>query len=164
MIVLCDTSPICYLILIGQIDLLPQLFQSITIPTAVRDELLNEEAGQSIHEWIQNPPPWLKTQIVPQPLLSLPNHLGAGEREAISLAILLQADLVIIDDLDARTAAQQLNLPIIGTLGILYRAGMTGIIDFPAAIAQLQQTSFHVSQTLVQQLLQDYDRKQSKPG
>ncbi|WP_216351235.1 DUF3368 domain-containing protein [Leptolyngbya sp. 'hensonii'] len=71
---------------------------------------------------------------------------------------MLQADLVIIDDLDARTAARQLNLPIIGTLGILYRAGITGLIDFPTAIAQLQQTSFHVSQTLVQQILQDYYR------
>lgn len=158
MIVLCDTSPICYLILIGQIDLLPQLFQSVTIPTAVRDELLNEDAGDSIHEWIQNSPTWLNIQIAPQPLLSLPNYLGAGEREAISLAVALQADLVIIDDLDARTAAQQLNLPIIGTLGILYRAGIIGLIDFPTAIAQLQQTSFHVSPTLVQQLLQDYYR------
>jgi len=163
MIVLCDTSPICYLILIGQIDLLPQLFQSITIPTAVRDELLNEDAGDAIHAWIQNPPPWLNIQIVPQPLLSLPNYLGAGEREAISLAVSLQADLVIIDDLDARTAAQQLNLPIIGTLGILYRAGITGLIDFPTEIAQLQQTSFHVSPTLVQQLLQDYYRNVQRP-
>ncbi|WP_072621244.1 hypothetical protein [Spirulina major] len=145
MIVLCDTSPICYLILIGQINLLPQLFQAITIPTAVRDELLNEDAGQSIYTWIQHPPPWLHTQTVPQPLLSLPDHLGAGEREAISLAVSLQADLVIIDDLDARTAAQKLNLSIIGTLGILYRAGVRELIDFPAAIAQLQKTSFHVS-------------------
>jgi predicted nucleic acid-binding protein len=48
MIVLCDTSPICYLILIGQIDLLPQLFQSVTIPVAVHNELLNEDAGDFI--------------------------------------------------------------------------------------------------------------------
>lgn len=163
MIVLSDTSPICYLILIGQIDLLPKLFQSVTIPTAVRDELLNEEAGNSIQAWIQNPPSWLNIQTVPQPLLPLSNSLGAGEREAISLAVSLQADLVIIDDLDARTAAQQLNLPIIGTLGILYRAGITRLIDFPSAIAQLQQTSFHVSQTLVQQLLQEYYRNVQRP-
>jgi predicted nucleic acid-binding protein len=163
MIVLCDTSPICYLILIGQIDLLPQLFQSVIIPVAVRNELLNEDAGDSIHEWIQNPPTWLNIRTIPQLLLPLPNYLGAGEREAISLAVSLQADLVIIDDLDARTAAQQLNLPIIGTLGILYCAGITGLIDFPSAIAQLQQTSFHVSQTLVQQLLQDYYRNVQRP-
>jgi predicted nucleic acid-binding protein len=93
----------------------------------------------------------------------LPSYLGAGEREAISLAVSLQADLGIIDDLDARTAAQQLNLPIIGTLGMLYRAGTTGLIDFPMAIAQLQQTSFHVSQTLVQQLLQDYYHNVQRP-
>jgi predicted nucleic acid-binding protein len=95
MIVLSDTSPICYLILIGQIDLLPQLFQSVIIPVAVRNELLNENADNSIRKWIQNPPAWLDIQPAPQPLLTLPDSLGAGEREAISLAVSLQADLVI---------------------------------------------------------------------
>jgi predicted nucleic acid-binding protein len=40
MTVVCDTSPICYLILIRQIDVLPQLFGQVLIPAAVRDELL----------------------------------------------------------------------------------------------------------------------------
>ena len=35
MIIISDTSPINYLILIGQIDLLPQLFEQIIIPEAV---------------------------------------------------------------------------------------------------------------------------------
>ncbi|MCY6489881.1 DUF3368 domain-containing protein [Leptolyngbya sp. GGD] len=158
MIIISDTSPICYLILIDHIEVLPQLFQTILIPTAVQQELLNEQAGESICNWIQNPPAWLNIQTVPQPLLPLPTNLGAGEREALSLAVALKADFVIIDDLDARAAAQQLNLTITGTLGILYRAGIAGLIDFPTAIVQLQQTSFHVSQTLVQQLIQDYNR------
>ncbi|ESA36929.1 dna-binding protein [Leptolyngbya sp. Heron Island J] len=39
MIVVADTSPINYLLLIGQIDLLPRLFQQIIIPDIVRDEM-----------------------------------------------------------------------------------------------------------------------------
>jgi len=39
MIIISNTSPINYLILIGQINLLPQLFQQIIIPQAVYTEL-----------------------------------------------------------------------------------------------------------------------------
>jgi predicted nucleic acid-binding protein len=41
MIVVADISPINYLLLIGQIDLLTQLFQHIIIPDVVRDEMLD---------------------------------------------------------------------------------------------------------------------------
>jgi predicted nucleic acid-binding protein len=44
MIVVADTSPINYLLLINQIDLLPHLFQEIIIPDVVRDEMLDPEA------------------------------------------------------------------------------------------------------------------------
>jgi len=54
--VVCDTSPICYLLLIDQIELLPQLFGQITIPIAVRDELLAEGASDTIQRWIADPP------------------------------------------------------------------------------------------------------------
>ena len=40
MIVIADTSPINYLLLIDQIDLLPRLFQKIIIPEVVRDEMI----------------------------------------------------------------------------------------------------------------------------
>lgn len=39
MIVVSDTSPICYLLLINQIDILQILYDSITIPQTVADEL-----------------------------------------------------------------------------------------------------------------------------
>lgn len=158
MIIISDTSPICYLILIEQIDVLPQLFQQILIPTAVRDELLNEGADNVIRTWISNSPNWLTVQPVPQLLDDLPTNLGNGEREAISLAVTIQADLIVLDDLDARVAAQKCNLTITGTLGILYRAGIAKLIDFPNTIQMLQETSFHISQTLVNQLIEEYNR------
>jgi predicted nucleic acid-binding protein len=40
MIAVADTSPLCYLILIGEIDLLPKLFDRVLLPEAVRTELL----------------------------------------------------------------------------------------------------------------------------
>ena len=39
MIVIADTSPINYLILIGEIDVLPALYGQVLIPPSVREEL-----------------------------------------------------------------------------------------------------------------------------
>ena len=44
MIVVSDTSPIKYLLLIGQIDLLPRLFQQVIIPT---ETILTLQLAQS---------------------------------------------------------------------------------------------------------------------
>jgi predicted nucleic acid-binding protein len=161
MLIISDTSVICYLILIGEIDVLPQLFTEILIPDAVRDELLNEKSDQSIKAWISNAPNWLVVQSVENILDDLPIGLGKGECEAISLAVQLQADLVVIDDLDARLAAQTYQLTITGTLGILYRAGISDLLDFEAAIQRLHTTSFRVASSLTNQLLSQY-RQQKK--
>jgi predicted nucleic acid-binding protein len=45
MIAVVDTSPICYLILIGEIDLLPKLFNQVLAPQAVLAELLHPKNG-----------------------------------------------------------------------------------------------------------------------
>ena len=44
MIAVADTSPICYLILIGEIDLLPKLYTEVLVPPAVVEELANGRA------------------------------------------------------------------------------------------------------------------------
>jgi predicted nucleic acid-binding protein len=60
MIVAADTSPINYLLLINQIDLLPHLFQKIIIPDMVRDEMLDPDAPPVFQQWIVNPLSWLR--------------------------------------------------------------------------------------------------------
>ena len=44
MIVVSDTSPINYLLAIGQIEILPKLFGTIVIPVAVMAELKSDDA------------------------------------------------------------------------------------------------------------------------
>jgi predicted nucleic acid-binding protein len=41
----------------------------------------------------------------------------------------LSADFVVLDDLDARTSAIELDLTLIGSLGLLVRAKERGLID-----------------------------------
>ena len=64
MIVISDTSPLCYLLLIDLIEVLPQLFGRVIIPQKVRDELLAPTAPQVVREWIAQPPDWLEVQII----------------------------------------------------------------------------------------------------
>jgi predicted nucleic acid-binding protein len=96
MIVVADTSPINYLLLIGQIDLLPRLFQQIIIPDKVRDEMLDPEAPRILQQWIAKPPSWLTVQSVAVIDTTL-NNLDLGEQAAITLAQALPADLLIDD-------------------------------------------------------------------
>jgi hypothetical protein len=56
MIVVSDTSPICYLLLIDQIMILQELYELVVIPEAVADELKASESPSIVRNWIANPP------------------------------------------------------------------------------------------------------------
>ena len=64
MIVISDTSPICYLLLIGEIELLSQLYGQVLIPKIVQQELSNERSPTIVQNWIKNPPNWLRIETV----------------------------------------------------------------------------------------------------
>lgn len=153
MIIVSDTSPINYLIVIGQIDLLPQLFHQIIIPQAVYSELSDPEAPSLVRTWIATPPDWLKIQSVNQIADPIVDLLDPGEREAILLAQELNADLLLLDDMKARRTAIDRGLIIAGILGILDQAATMKLIDLPVVVQNLQNTSFWVSDSLLQKLL-----------
>jgi predicted nucleic acid-binding protein len=73
-------------------------------------------------------PSWVRV-IESGPIPALPDSLGDGEREAITLATRLSAERLVIDDLPGRRAATNLGLNIIGTLGLLVRARDRGVIE-----------------------------------
>lgn len=153
MIIVSNTSPINYLILIGNINLLPQLFGAIIIPQAVYSELSDASAPLPVQTWIATPPDWLKIQPVSQPSDAILDLLDPGEREAILLAQELNADLLLLDDMKARRTATERGLAITGILGILDQAATMQFIDLPAAVQNLQNTSFWASGSLYQKLL-----------
>jgi predicted nucleic acid-binding protein len=156
MIIVSNTSPINYLILIGHINLLPELFQQIIIPQAVYSELSDASAPSPVQTWIATPPDWLKIQPVSQPSDAILDLLDPGERAAILLAQELNADLLLLDDMKARRTATERGLAITGILGILDQAATMKLIDLPAAVQNLQSTSFWASDSLFQKLLDKY--------
>lgn len=153
MTVVSDTSPINYLLLIEQIDLLPRLFQQIIIPDAVRNEMLDPGAPPILQTWIAAPPNWLKVEAVSVMDKNL-STLDSGEQAAITLAQTLSADLLIIDERLGRRFASSLGVPVIGTLGILDAAANLGLVNLADAVYRLQETNFRISRRIVQTLLE----------
>jgi hypothetical protein len=86
MIVIADSTPLNYLILIHQVDLLPQLFDRILIPPAVFEELQHQETPDVVRRWVADPPSWLQVQALRSVLDPALGFLDPGEREAIALA------------------------------------------------------------------------------
>ncbi len=152
MIVVSDTSPIHYLIIIDRIHLLPDLFGSVVIPPAVASELSHAAAPAQVREWIAKRPGWLEIRTPTVIAPKLP-RLGAGETQAISLVHELHADLLVTDDLDARRAAAANGIKVTGTLGVVIIASQRGLIDLPETLRQLQATTLRLPEELLDALL-----------
>ncbi len=153
MIVIADTGPINYLILIGEIQVLPELYQRVTIPRSVCEELCRPGAPEPVRTWSAQPPSWLEVRTPtgsPDPDLL---RLDAGERDAILLAEELAAE-IIIDEIRGRREAQRRRIPFTGTLGVLVAGAELGLLDLRNAVDRLRQTSFHISAKILERLLE----------
>ena len=64
-LVVADTGPLHYLVLTGDIELLPKLLERVLVPQVVRDELANAEAPQAVRDWIARTPGWLDDGLPP---------------------------------------------------------------------------------------------------
>jgi predicted nucleic acid-binding protein len=155
MIVIADASPINYLILIEDIDILSKMYGRVVIPHAVHQELLRPSAPEVVRNWIGQMPSWLEVRTpVNAPEASLP-ALDRGERDAILLARELQADLLIIDDRQGRREAAKLGISVMGTLGVLREAASLGLLDLRIAVKRLEATSFYIAPEILTRLLKD---------
>jgi predicted nucleic acid-binding protein len=152
-IVVADTSPLRYLILIEHVHVLPALYGHVVVPPAVIVELNQERTPDLVKTWLSTMPDWLHVQAPRQALTSPPTVLGAGEREAIALAVELSADALLMDDRDAREEARRLGVPVLGTLRVLVDASEHGLADLPTAFDRLRQTNFRASEPLLKRLL-----------
>lgn len=155
--VVSDTSPICYLILIESIELLPQIYGRVVIPKAVHNELSSSQAPKEVRNWLQTRPQWLTVQQIAMTSDDRLKQLDTGEREALLLAESMPADVLLIDETAGRRAAIEREIDIVGTLGVLGVANDIGLINFRQSIERLQTTSMWMSPKLIQNLLDKYD-------
>lgn len=158
--IVSDTSPLNYLVLIGQAQILEVLYGAVAIPPAVAAELQAESTPLLVREWRQTLPSWCSIQPVATCHDPALGHLHPGEREAILLAQAIGAEAVLVDERDGRHAATARSLRVTGTLGVLDEAAEQGLLKLPRSLALLQHTSFHATNRLYEQFLaRDADRK-----
>lgn len=158
--VVADTGPLHYLVLIGQIEILPRLFGRVTIPYRVRDELSHVEAPTIVRNWIANPPIWLKTIADEETSAFRSKTLDAGERAVLSLAVSIGASLVVMDDRAGVAEARRQGFSSIGTVGILDLAAAKGLIRLSEAFARLRATNFRYPANLMQTLPAQHGEEQ----
>jgi uncharacterized protein len=143
---ICDTSPLQYLHQLGLLHLLPALVGRVVVPPAVATEL---SVGRSLGielpdvsqlEWMTIRHPTSRSA------LPLVRELGAGETEALRLALEAPGTLVILDDALARRVAESLKVPFTGTLGLLLDAKSQGFLQtLQPHLDRLQELRFRLS-------------------
>jgi predicted nucleic acid-binding protein len=146
--VVADTTPLNYLILLGEVELLERLYPAVLIPRSVHTELASTDAPQVVQSWVRQSPAWVEVrdpQTVPHPLAAA---LHAGERDVITLALETPDSLVLLDERLGRRACRMLGLSVTGTVGILMNAGWQGLLDFETALRRLAQTTYRAGPTL----------------
>jgi predicted nucleic acid-binding protein len=70
MLVIADTSPLHYLVLIEHTAILPPLFGHVIISPVVAEELQRSRTPAPVRAWMASPPAWLEMRSPRQPLVT----------------------------------------------------------------------------------------------
>lgn len=128
--VVVNTTPLIALSHVGHLEILRELYGEIIIPEAVyrglsvKEESVCKKMVDASLEWIQVMK--IENQMAK---LMYKTQLHDGEVEVMILAKEISADVVIIDDANAKKHAKYLQLPVTGTLGVLIKAKELGYIS-----------------------------------
>jgi predicted nucleic acid-binding protein len=143
-IVVSDTSPLNYLVLIKAIEILPKLFLEIHVPTRVVEELDRPQTPEAFIQRVRARPEWLRVST-PSTALAASIRLDPGESQAIALAEELGAKAILIDERKGRRIAEQRGLAAIGTVTVLEFAAERHLLDLRTALGALRQTTFYIT-------------------
>jgi len=135
-IIISDTS--CFIVLtnIDELDLLHKVYGQIIATIDIATEF-----GETLPEWveIQNVNDKYRQQL-------LEMQIDKGESSAIALALETPDCTVILDDYKARKVAERLGINVTGTIGVIIKAKLRGIIpSIKPLIEKIKQTDFRLS-------------------
>lgn len=139
-----DTS--CFIILtkIGELNILHKVYGNIVTTIDIATEY-----GETLPDWVEI------TSVVDrskQQLLEM--QIDKGESSAIALALENPNSTLIIDDYKARKIAEKLGIPFTGTIGVIIKAKLLGILpSIKPLLERIKQTDFRLSADLELQAL-----------
>lgn len=144
--IISDTT--CFIILakIGELELLYKVYGQITTTPDIAVEY-----GKTLPSWVK-----IETVIDKYKQKLLEMQVDKGESSALALAIETPNSTVILDDYKARKIAQQLGLNYTGTIGVIIKAKLNGIIpSIKPILEKINATNFHLSADIQLQALKE---------
>ncbi len=158
MIVVSNASPLISLSRIGQLGLLPKLFQTVSVAEEVFQEVTVAGAGKPAASTVAQAKWLLRKSVTAQPWFEASHpKFGLGELHTIALAEMLRADLAVIDERGARRLAEGRGLNVMGCVGLLevgFRRGLVG--DLREMYQRLEQEGAFVSRAILDRSLSDF--------
>lgn len=142
--IIADTS--CFIILtnIEELDLLQKVYGRVVTTVVVATEY-----GEPFPEWVD-----IKNATDKHSQQILEVQVDKGEASAIALALETEGCTIILDDYKARKVAVRLGIDVTGTVGIIIRAKLLGIIpSIKPYLAKIRQTDFRLSDEIEKQAL-----------
>lgn len=150
--VVVNTTPLIALSHVGQLSLLKKLYGEINIPEAVYEEV-SVKTESVCKKAVDSSLDWIRVEKIKNQMARdmYKTQLHDGEVEVMILSKEIMADVVIIDDANAKKYAKYLKLPVTGTLGVLMRAKKEGYVDrLEPILQQMVEKGIYLSQELIE--------------
>jgi len=153
--VVADSGPLIALAILGRLDLPQRLWGRAVIPATVLEEctrLDGKEGARLIREAVSSG--HLEVMGDPEELAEIgSSRLDPGERQAMTLALELQA-ILLIDESRGRKLAGKLGIPHTGICGLLVLAKRRGLLESIAGmLSQLQRGGYFLAPDLLRDTL-----------
>lgn len=155
--VIVNSTPLIALCHVDSLDILKKLYGEITIPQAVYNEISVKKDSVCKYQ-VDSSLDWIHIENIKNEMAKemFKTQLHEGEVEVMILAKEKEADVIIIDDKNAKKHAKYLKLPVTGTLGVLIKAKKEGYIDKLKPILDgMLQNNIYLSDSLVRRCLKE---------
>ncbi len=146
---------------VGQLDVLKKIYGEILIPQAVYREL-SEKKESICKKQVDDSLDWIHVEKIENQMTKnmFKTQLHDGEVEVMILAKEKNADIVIIDDANAKKHAKYLKLPVTGTIGVLIRAKKQGYIrELKPIIQEMIDKNIYISEKLMRLCLKQVNEE-----
>ena len=154
--VIVNTTPLIALAGIGHLNVLEKLYGEVTIPRAVYNEICAKPDTECAKQ-LQQALDWIVIEDIvnTEAKMYYKTQLHDGEVEVMILAKEKQADLIIVDDNNAKKHAKYLGLPVTGTIGVLIKAKNLGIVSaLKPLLERMLENHIYMSSALMQMCLE----------
>lgn len=162
-VVVADTSPLLNLALIDQLSLVGDQFGTVAVTEQVWSELLAGESGLDSLQSARDDGTIEIVVLEQSPLFAeFRRNLDVGEAATLAYAIEEDADLVLVDEREARQTARRHDLSMTGAIGILLRASEDGKVTLKTELDKLREAGFWISDTLYGSVLDSAENEDTR--